>query len=62
MLKPITRRSQRVQVALQRYAANDEGNAISALHSATGYEWLLPLAANPVEELFLVAACAVAKR
>ncbi len=61
MLRPLTRKSPRFNEALERYAAGDEGAALSGLHSATNFDWLLPLIAQPVEELFLVGACAVAR-
>ena len=62
MLRPVSRKAPRVQVALQRYASGDDGGALTALQSGTGLHWLDPLIAQPVEELFLIAACAVAKR
>ncbi len=62
ILKPLTRKNARVRAALQRYAAGDEGGALEALKSGTGFDWLQPLIEQPCEEIFLVAACAVSRR
>jgi MFS family permease len=62
MLKPLAKRTPSVGTALELYASGDEGGALSALYEGTHLEWLVPLAAQPVEELFLIAACALARR
>ncbi len=61
MLRPLVKKNPRARAALERYAGGNEESAISALYRATGYDWLKSLAEEPVEELFLVAACALAK-
>lgn len=61
MLKPLTRKLPGVEAALSLYAAGNEGGALAELQRATQQEWLSPCVEQPVEELFLVAACAVAK-
>jgi HEAT repeat protein len=60
MLRPFTKKSQLMSDALEKYAANQEGAALEILRRALGYEWLNPLIEQPVDELFLIAACAVA--
>ncbi len=62
ILKPLARSNPRVRVALERYAGGNEGSALAALEKATGYEWLNPLVEQPVDELFLIAACALVKK
>ncbi|MDR3692005.1 MAG: MFS transporter [Fimbriimonas sp.] len=62
LLRPVTRRSPQVSRALEHYAAGREGPALAMLQEATGHEWLAALVAQPVDELFLIAACAVGKK
>jgi HEAT repeat protein/Na+/melibiose symporter-like transporter len=62
LLKRLGRRSPRVQVALERYAAGDEPGALNRLARALNDPVLAQLAAQPVEELFLVASVVAVRR
>jgi MFS family permease len=53
------RRDRRLEVALDRYSAGDEPGALKLI--AEAHPELADLAARPVEELFLVAGCEVAR-
>jgi len=61
ILKSATKKYPRVRVALERYAAGNESGALDAIAKAVDADWTKHLAAQPSEELFLVAACAIAK-
>jgi hypothetical protein len=63
MLRPKARRTGGwIDRALTAYASGDEKAALAALYEATHFDWLTPLVNQPVEELFLIAACAIAKK
>ena len=61
ILKSASRKHPRVRAALERYAAGNESGALEALDKAFDLDWIHFLAKEPVDELFLIAACAVAK-
>lgn len=62
ILRPLSKKTLHIDRALERYASGDEGGALAALRDATHFDWIDPLVAHPVEELFLIAACAASKR
>jgi HEAT repeat protein len=61
LLQPITRRSRKVKAALERYASGDESGAVELLGQATNDPVIRELAAQPVNDLFLVLAPYVAQ-
>jgi HEAT repeat protein len=58
LLRPLIRRSRRVQVALNAFSSGDEAGALRALASSA--PGLTAFAERPVEEAFLVAAAVAA--
>lgn len=61
LLQSTTRRSRKVKAALERYASGDEANAVAHLGQATNDPVVKELAAQPVNDLFLVLAPYVAQ-
>lgn len=62
MTKAAVKESETLRKSLQVYSMGDENRALARLARDPRYPWAKPLADHPVEELFLVAAAAVAAR
>lgn len=61
LLKAASKRSKRVQLALNQYSDGNEAQALVTLASVAESEHLRELASHPVAEAFLVAAAAVGR-
>jgi len=61
MLSPLSKRSKRVQVALERYSEGNESAAVMALASALPSETMNELGSANCEEIFLIAAAYAVK-
>lgn len=61
-MAPLTKRSKRMRVALEKFSMGDDAGALSAVAGAVKEDVVEELARHPVPELFLIVACYLAAR